>query len=218
MSKIIAPSLLSANFKNLGNDIEMINRSEAEWFHLDIMDGVFVPNISFGFSIIKHIKELAQKPLDVHLMIIEPDRYIEQFHLAGADILTIHYEACNHLHRSIQLIKKNKMQAGVVLNPHTNVLLIEDIINELDLVCLMSVNPGFGGQKFIENTYEKIIKLKEIIVKKNSKTLIEIDGGVDLTNIEQLSKCGADIFVAGNTVFSSQNPLQTISLLKSKVN
>jgi ribulose-phosphate 3-epimerase len=182
------------------------------------MDGVFVPNISFGFSIIKHIKELAQKPLDVHLMIIEPDRYIEQFHLAGADILTIHYEACNHLHRSIQLIKKNKMQAGVVLNPHTNVLLIEDIINELDLVCLMSVNPGFGGQKFIENTYEKIIKLKEIIVKKNSKTLIEIDGGVDLTNIEQLSKCGADIFVAGNTVFSSQNPLQTISLLKSKVN
>ncbi|MDP4267539.1 MAG: ribulose-phosphate 3-epimerase [Bacteroidota bacterium] len=214
MQKLIAPSLLSANFKNLSDDIEIINNSEADWFHIDVMDGVFVPNISFGFPVIKHIKEIARKPLDVHLMITEPDRYIEEFKKIGADILTVHYEACIHLHRSIQSIKHNNMKAGVVLNPHTSVNLLEDIISEVDLVCLMSVNPGFGGQKFIENTYIKISKLKDMIISKNSKSLIEVDGGVDLNNVEKLSKCGTDIFVAGNTVFGSKNPAATIAELK----
>jgi len=214
MSHLIAPSLLSADFGNLKSDIELINRSKADWFHVDVMDGVFVPNISFGQPIIKHIKKYAQKPLDVHLMIIDPDRYFQDFKDAGANILTVHYEACNHLHRSIQAIKALGMKAGVVLNPHTPVHLLEDIISELDLVLLMSVNPGFGGQKFIENTYNKIAKLKKLIEDHKANTLIEIDGGVTLQNAPKLIKAGADVLVAGNTVFASQNPEQTIAELK----
>ena len=214
MNHLIAPSVLSANFANLQSDIEMINASDADWFHVDVMDGVFVPNISFGFPVIKAIKKLAKKPLDVHLMIIEPDRYVQTFKEAGADNLTIHIEACPHLHRSIQNIKSFGMKAGVAINPHTNINLLVDVIYDIDLVCLMSVNPGFGGQKFIENTYEKINNLKQLIAKKSSNTLIEIDGGVDLNNYKKLLACGANILVAGNTVFSAQKPTEIIKTLK----
>ncbi|PKP35003.1 MAG: ribulose-phosphate 3-epimerase [Bacteroidetes bacterium HGW-Bacteroidetes-17] len=214
MSHLIAPSLLAADFANLKKDIDLVNRSQADWFHVDVMDGVFVPNISFGQPIIKHIKKYAKKPLDVHLMIIDPDRYFQDFKDLGADILTVHYEACTHLHRSIQIIKALGMKAGVVLNPHTPVHVLEDIITELDLVLLMSVNPGFGGQKFIENTYNKISKLNKLIKDNKANTLIEIDGGVTLQNAPKLIKTGADVLVAGNTVFASQNPEQTIAELK----
>jgi len=214
MSHLIAPSLLSANFTNLEKDILMVNQSEADWFHLDVMDGVFVPNISFGMPIIKAVKKLASKPLDVHLMIVQPERYIQQFKEAGADILTLHYEASIHLHRSIQAMKNEGLKAGVVLNPHTPVAVLEEIITDLDVVLLMSVNPGFGGQKFIEQTYGKIRRLKELITTSGSQALIEVDGGVTLENHHLLVEAGADVLVAGNTVFSSDNPLNTIHLLK----
>ncbi|MBT3174129.1 MAG: ribulose-phosphate 3-epimerase [Lentimicrobiaceae bacterium] len=214
MKHLIAPSLLSANFANLEGDINMLNKSEADWFHLDVMDGVFVPNISFGIPVIKAIKKLADKPLDVHLMIVQPERYISAFKAAGADILTIHMEASTHLHRSIAEIKTEGMKAGVVLNPHTPISTLTDIISDLDMVLLMSVNPGFGGQKFIENTYRKISRLKDLIIKSDANTLIEIDGGVNLNNAPKLIETGADVLVAGNTIFSSENPSQTIKTLK----
>ncbi len=214
MSHLIAPSVLSANFANLQADIEMINNSEADWFHVDVMDGVFVPNISFGFPVIKAIQKFAKKPLDVHLMIVNPDQYASAFKDVGAETLTVHLEACTHLHRSIQNIKNLGMKAGVAINPHSSINLLEDTIADIDLVCLMSVNPGFGGQKFIENTYEKVKKLKTLIQQKNSKALIEIDGGVDLNNYKKLIDCGANVLVAGNTVFSSKNPSETIKTLK----
>lgn len=214
MSPIISPSLLSANFNELAKDIEMINQSDADWFHLDIMDGVFVPNISFGFPIISHVNKLAKKPLDVHLMIVDPDKYISEFKKAGADYLTVHYEACSHLHRTIQNIKNEGMKAGVSLNPHTSVDLVEDIIGDIDLVLLMSVNPGFGGQKFIENTYEKVEKLRELANKKNPNLIIEIDGGVDNTNAKKLTEKGATALVAGSFVFKSDSPSQIITQLK----
>ncbi len=214
MSHLIAPSLLSADFSKLKEEVDMVNKSRADWFHLDIMDGVFVPNITFGFQIIKEINKYAKKPLDVHLMIVQPERYFEKFKEAGADILSIHYEASTHLHRNIHAIKDLGMQAGVVLNPHTNVSLLEDTIADIDLVLLMSVNPGFGGQKFIENTYNKITQLKELILRKNARTMIEIDGGVTLENAPKLIKAGADVLVAGNTVFSSEDPVKTIEMLK----
>lgn len=216
MSHIIAPSILSADFGNLQRDVEMINSSKAQWFHVDIMDGVFVPNISFGFPVLKAIEKHAKKPLDVHLMIVEPDKYINDFKNAGAAVLTVHYEACTHLHRSLQAIKAAGMKAGVAINPHTPVELLHDILIDTDLVCMMSVNPGFGGQKFIENTFAKVIALKKLITEKNSKALIEIDGGVDLNNYHKLLVSGADVLVAGNTVFSSEDPLQTIKQLKLK--
>jgi len=215
MSKLIAPSLLSANFLNLASDIEMVNKSEADWFHIDVMDGVFVPNISFGFPIIKQIKKLACKPLDVHLMIVQPERYITAFREAGADWLSIHFEASIHLSRTLDTIRKNNMKAGIVLNPHTQVSNIEDVISDADLVLLMSVNPGFGGQSFIENTYAKISKLRELILKKNAKTLIQVDGGVDDANAEKLFDAGADVLVAGNYIFTSKNPVDTIKKLKN---
>jgi ribulose-phosphate 3-epimerase len=211
---IIAPSILSADFANIQRDVEMINNSEADWFHVDIMDGVFVPNISFGFPVVKAIKKHAKKPLDVHLMIVDPDRYIQAFKDAGADLLTVHLEACTHLHRSIGAIKAAGMQAGVAINPHTSVRLLEDIIADVDLVCMMSVNPGFGGQKFIEYTYKKVSMLKEIILANNSTAKIEIDGGVDLKNASKLIAAGAGVLVAGNTVFGSENPTETIKELK----
>ncbi len=213
MTKIVAPSLLSANFANLQEDINMINQSEAQWIHIDVMDGVFVPNITIGPVVINSIKKHTSKILDVHLMIIEPDRYIENFKLAGADIISVHYEACKHLNRTINSIKNLGLKAGVVLNPHTNVNLLEDIISEVDLVLLMSVNPGFGGQKFIENTFKKISSLKNLIEKTNSKALIEIDGGVDTTNAKKLFETGANVLVAGNSVFTSENPISTIYTL-----
>lgn len=215
MSHIVAPSILSADFANLQRDVEMINNSNADWFHVDIMDGVFVPNISFGFPVLKAIAKHAKKPLDVHLMIVNPDQYVQTFKDAGAEVLTVHYEACCHLHRSIQHIKNSGMKAGVALNPHTPVSVLEDIISEIDLVCMMSVNPGFGGQKFIENTYHKVGLLKALIKNKHSKALIEIDGGVDLNNYKKLLQSGADVLVAGNTVFSSKDPIQTIKELKT---
>lgn len=211
---LVAPSVLSADFSNLQKDIELINNSEADWFHVDVMDGVFVPNISFGFPVIKAIKKFARKPLDVHLMIVQPERYVKAFREAGADNLSVHIEASTHLHRTIQMIKAEGMKAGVAINPHTPVASLSDIITEIDLVCMMSVNPGFGGQKFIEHTFSKIQQLKEMIAKNNAKTLIEIDGGVDLNNYRKLVDTGADVLVAGNTVFSSDNPAGTISLLK----
>jgi len=215
MKHIIAPSLLSADFANLQQDIEMINNSEADWFHLDIMDGVFVPNISFGIPVIEAVKKHAKKPLDVHLMIVDPNRYIDAFKNAGADILTVHYEACTHLHRTVQNIKTNGMKAGVSLNPHTPVSLLEDIISDIDLVLIMSVNPGFGGQKFIENTYQKVSQLKQLIINKKSTALIEIDGGIDLSNTRKLIDAGASAFVAGNFIFKSSNPTNTIANLKN---
>lgn len=214
MAHLVAPSILSADFANIQRDVEMINTSEADWFHVDIMDGVFVPNISFGFPVIKAIKKHAKKPLDVHLMIVDPDRYITNFKEAGADVLTVHMEACNHLHRTLQNIKANGMKAGVALNPHTNINTLEDVICDVDVVCLMSVNPGFGGQKFIEHTYHKVAVLKALIKNKKAHTLIEIDGGVDLKNYKKLLQAGADVLVAGNTVFASSNPIETIKQLK----
>jgi ribulose-phosphate 3-epimerase len=211
---LIAPSVLAADFANLQRDIEMINNSEADWFHIDIMDGVFVPNISFGMPVLEAINKHAKKTIDVHLMIVDPDRYIKTFKSLGADVLTVHYEACTHLHRTLQAIKAEGMKAGVALNPHTNVNLLEDTINDIDLVCIMSVNPGFGGQSFIENTYKKVKELKEIITRNGAATLIEIDGGVTSKNALQLASAGADVLVAGNFVFKAENPIQTISDLK----
>ncbi|WP_282787805.1 ribulose-phosphate 3-epimerase [Flavobacterium croceum] len=211
---LIAPSVLAADFANLQRDIEMINNSEADWFHIDIMDGVFVPNISFGMPVLEAITKHANKIIDVHLMIVEPDRYIKNFALLGTNILTVHYEACTHLHRTIQAIKAEGMKAGVALNPHTSVSVLEEIINDIDLVLIMSVNPGFGGQSFIENTYAKVEKLKDLIRKKNASTLIEIDGGVTSNNAKKLVEAGADALVAGSFVFNSINPLETIHELK----
>lgn len=215
MKHLIAPSILSADFANLQSDIEMINQSEADWFHVDVMDGVFVPNISFGFPVITAIKHHAKKPLDVHLMIVDPDRYLQQFKEAGAAILTVHYEACTHLHRTVAAIHELGMKAGVAINPHTSVHLLEDILADIDLVCLMSVNPGFGGQKFIPQTIEKIKQLRSMCNAKGLQTLIEIDGGVTVENAASIIAAGADVLVAGNTVFKSPNPLGTIALLKS---
>lgn len=213
-TKLIAPSVLSADFGNLQRDIEMINRSQADWFHVDVMDGRFVPNISFGFPVMKAIQEHAKKFVDVHLMIVEPEKYVEEFINYGADLVSVHYEACTHLHRTINLIQDKGTKAGVVLNPSTPVWVLEDIITEVDLVLLMSVNPGFGGQKFIENSYKKIRETKELILENNSTALIEIDGGVNTENAPKLFEAGADVLVAGNAVFSSENPERTIELLK----
>jgi ribulose-phosphate 3-epimerase len=216
MSKhIIAPSILSANFAQLGNDIEMINNSQADWFHVDIMDGVFVPNISFGFPVMKSLQKLATKTLDVHLMIVQPERYINDFKDTGANILSVHYEACTHLHRTIHAIKETGMKAGVAINPHTSIDLLKDVIADIDLVCMMSVNPGCGGQKFIENTYQKCNDLKNLILQKNSHCLIEIDGGVNEITAPKLLAAGANVLVAGNYVFSSKNPFETIAGLKA---
>lgn len=209
----IAVSILNCDFGRLNEEIEMINRSQAEWFHLDIMDGVFVPNISFGFPVIQAVKEKAAKPLDVHLMIKSPDPYIREFKEAGADWLTVHYETCPHLHRTIQRIRQEGMKAGVTLNPHSPVSLLEDIIADTDMVLLMSVNPGFGGQAFIENTYAKVSRLKEMITKAGSQTLIQVDGGVDTRNIGQLAKAGVDVFVVGSFIFRSDDPIQIIQQL-----
>lgn len=215
MKYIIAPSILSADFGNLQRDIEMINQSEADWFHVDVMDGVFVPNISFGFPVMAAVKKHAIKPLDVHLMIVDPDKYVQGFADAGADRITVHYEACTHLHRTIQLIKASGCKAGVALNPHTPVNLLQDVIEDLDLVLIMSVNPGFGGQQFIHNTYKKIGDLKRLIQGINEDLIIEVDGGVGLQNIATLVSAGAHAFVAGNAIFATDNPAETISKMKS---
>lgn len=215
MSPIIAPSILAADFADLKSACHLIENSKADWYHIDVMDGVFVPNISFGMPVISSIKKHATKTFDVHLMIVDPDRYISTFKSVGADILTVHYEACNHLHRTLQAIKSEGMKAGVALNPHTPVALLKDTIQDIDLVCLMSVNPGFGGQSFIENTYSKIIELKEMIESKNASTLIEIDGGVQSGNTKQLLEAGADVLVAGSFVFNSEDPMSTIETLKN---
>jgi ribulose-phosphate 3-epimerase len=215
MSHLIAPSVLAADFANIQRDVEMINESEADWFHIDIMDGVFVPNISFGMPVMAAMKKHTKKPMDVHLMIVNPDQYISTFKKVGADILTVHYEACTHLHRTLQAIKAEGMKAGVALNPHTPVHLLEDVIQDVDLVCIMSVNPGFGGQSFIENTYDKVKQLKALITKKGASTLIEIDGGVNIYNAKALIDAGADVLVAGSFVFKSDNPKATIKGLKA---
>lgn len=215
MKHLIAPSVLAADFTKLKEEFDLINSSNADWFHVDVMDGVFVPNISFGQFIIKFMKKIAKKPLDVHLMIVNPEKYIEQFREAGADVITVHYEACPHLHRTLQQVRATGAKAGVALNPHTPVSLLEDVIEDIDLVCLMSVNPGFGGQKFIYQTVPKVQKLKQMIIERNTKTLIEIDGGVGLQNAEALLKAGADVLVAGSAVFKAENPIETIKRLKS---
>ena len=214
MNHLVAPSILTADFSCLKNEIKKINNSVADWVHIDVMDGVFVPNISFGFHLIKNIKKLASKPLDVHLMIVEPHKFLNEFHEAGADVLTVHYEACKHLHRTVQVIKTLGMKPGVSLNPLTSVDLLEEILPELDLVLIMSVNPGYGGQKFIESSYKKIGNLVKLREKTGSKALIEVDGGVNLSNAKKLVEAGADVLVAGNTVFSSDNPSETIRVLK----
>ncbi|MEN8786993.1 MAG: ribulose-phosphate 3-epimerase [Flavobacteriales bacterium] len=213
MSHLIAPSILAADFGNLQSEVEMVNESKAQWFHIDIMDGVFVPNISFGFPVLKQIQKHAKKPLDVHLMIVNPDQFIQKFADYGAEILTVHIEACDHLHRTVQAIHAAGMKAGVALNPHTNITLLEDIIQDIELVCLMSVNPGFGGQKFIENTYNKVKKLKKLITDSGSKALIEIDGGVNAETAPKLLAAGADVLVAGSYVFSANDPKATIEKL-----
>ena len=215
MNHLIAPSVLSADFANLQTDIEMINRSAADWFHIDIMDGVFVPNMSFGFPVLQAINRHAQKPLDVHLMIVDPDRYLQHFKDAGAANITVHYEACTHLHRTLQAIKALGCRAGVAINPHTPVSVLEDIIEDLDLVCLMSVNPGFGGQKFIENTYKKIKALRMMASGRNEGLLIEVDGGVGNNNALALLQAGADVLVAGNAVFAAADPSAAIQELKN---
>ncbi|MFK8102135.1 MAG: ribulose-phosphate 3-epimerase [Saprospiraceae bacterium] len=215
MKHLIAPSVLAADFTKLQAEIELVNQTQADWFHLDVMDGRFVPNISFGMFIIKAIKKMATKPLDVHLMIVEPEKYIEQFREAGADVITVHYEACPHLHRTIQQIKATGAKAGVALNPHTPVHLLEDLIEDIDLVCLMSVNPGFGGQKFIYQTIPKIRKLRELIDTRNATTMIEIDGGVGLQNAESLLQAGANVLVAGSSIYKATNPKEAISRMKS---
>ena len=215
MRALVAPSILSADFNNLGKDIEIINKSEADYIHFDVMDGVFVPNISFGIPVIKHVKKIAEKPLDVHLMIVEPDKFIEPFVNAGASIITVHYEACRHLHRTVQLIKSFGIKASVCLNPHTPVAVLEDIIGDLDMVLLMSVNPGFGGQKFIENTYKKVAQLRDMIDSRNPDCKIEIDGGVNYETGKKLLDKGVDVLVAGSFVFGAENPKEIISGLKS---
>ncbi|WP_162056407.1 ribulose-phosphate 3-epimerase [Pontibacter pamirensis] len=218
MKPLIAPSVLASDFANLQSEVEMLNKSQADWLHIDIMDGRFVPNISFGFPVMEAIRRYAQKPMDVHLMIVEPEQYIEQFRAAGADTITVHFESTTHLHRTLQQIKATGAKAGIALNPHTSVHLLEDVIVDADMVLLMSVNPGFGGQKFIENTYRKIESLKNLIISRNSKALIEIDGGVNQDNAPLLLEKGADVLVAGSFVFSSADPLQTIADLKSSSN
>ncbi len=211
----IAPSILAADFANLQKEVEMLNASRADFIHVDIMDGVFVPNISFGIPVTEAIHKHATKALDVHLMIVNPDNYLQAFKNAGAEIISVHYEACNHLHRSLQAIRNLGAKAGVAINPHTSINLLADVIQDIDLVCVMSVNPGFGGQKFIENTYDKVSRLKDLILSKGAKTLIEIDGGVNLQNAPKLMAAGADVLVAGNFVFSSANPIATIEELKA---
>ncbi len=215
MSHLISPSILSCDFANIQRDVELLNSSKADWLHIDIMDGVFVPNISFGFPVLEVIKKHAKKPLDVHLMITNPDQYIDDFHNCGAEILTVHYEACTHLHRTIELIKSKGMKASVALNPHTNVMVLEDLINDIDMVLIMSVNPGFGGQKFINNSLLKVKQTKDLIQRKSSKAIIEVDGGVNNKNAPSLIKSGADVLVAGSHVFNSKDPVQTIVDLKS---
>ena len=216
--KLIAPSMLASDFGKLEDEILMVNNSKADWFHIDVMDGVFVPNISFGTPIMNVLKKSAKKPLDVHLMIVNPDKYLEKFAELGSSVLTVHAEACTHLHRTVQKIKSLKMKAGVAINPHTPISFLESIINDIDLVCLMSVNPGFGGQSFIENTYQKVEDLKSLINKKNSKAIIEIDGGVTSENAKKLVEKGADVLVAGSFVFKSDNPTETISTLSNLIN